>query len=457
MDPVHITCYVGFKYSEIEIIQAIEKNKMQYSDFKEWFVDQQLVVVGAGLTGLVAARLYRELGAHVRLLERDHCALTNQNYDYLLDLGIEVQVGEHSVEHFADAQMVVLSPGIPKISLQKFLPKGLNIPVYSELEIASWFVSEPIVAVTGTNGKTTTTSLISHILSSGGYKVFTGGNIGIPFSEYILSDKPVDVVVLEVSSFQLQNTYSFHPRIGVFLNFSANHLDFHRDMQEYLEAKLKLFQCQIKDDLAILPIEFKEKWEKEWGLNSTPVYLQAQKRFTCSALLGLHNQYNIEAAFQVCRYFGVQEDEITKALRSFRPYEHRLQVVTEKYGILFVDDSKATTIDALRAALESFSQPILLLAGGRFKGGDPEKLKALIKDKVRVAGLFGESRDLFATAWQGSTEIFREPTLEEAIRKIFNLAVYGDVVLLSPATSSFDQFASYKERGLAFQKVVDEL
>jgi len=411
----------------------------------------QAVVLGAGRSGIAAALLLARMGAMVRILEKNEQAAAQipQN------LGFEIVTGDHQREHFTDAQLIVLSPGIARKKVAHLLPP--TVQVVSELELASWFVSEPIMAITGTNGKTTTTTLISHILEKAGKRVFTGGNIGTPLCEYLLGSEQADILVLEVSSFQLQNSPSFHPQVGILLNFAPNHLDYHEDMEEYLAAKLSMFRGMTADDLAIAPLSMQADLEKRNFSASKRVYFIATDRFNCPGLPGQHNKENVEAAFLACRYFGITEVQVQSALDDFTSLPHRLEAVAEHSGILFVDDSKSTTIDSLSAALASQDRPIRLLAGGVFKGGDLTVLNARIRERVARIYLFGNSRDIFEEAWSSTgKEISWDPTLEEAVYRAASEARSGDCVLLSPATASFDLFANYKERGKAFQMAVRE-
>jgi len=415
------------------------------------------VVVGAAVSGLAAARLLARLGADVRLLDRNPDALDAASRGELAGQGIEIALGPHAPQHFKDAQLVVLSPGVPVAKLAQFLAVCQGAQVVSELELASWFTEEPILAVTGTNGKTTTTSLIGHILEQAGKRVFVGGNIGTPLSLHLLADAPVDVVVLEVSSFQLQNVQSFHPKVGALLNFSANHLDYHADIEEYLQAKLKLFARMTPDDLAILPLEMKGELEARAFTKARRVYFTASNRFPDNNLPGVHNRNNMEAAWLACKAFGVTEEQAHAAVASFKPLAHRIEPLGEKDGVLFVDDSKATTVEAMRAAIESFDRPVRLLAGGVFKGGDLTALRPLIAAKVVRIGLFGASREIFEEALKDSAPLFWEPTLANAVTRLYREAQAGDVILLSPGTSSFDLYANYKERGKDFARIMSGL
>lgn len=409
------------------------------------------VVVGAGRSGLAAAGLLAELGAETSVLERSAAAagVAAESRRYT------VVCGEHRAEDFSGADLVVLSPGVPRSRMESMIPPQAR--VISELELASWFVSETVVAVTGTNGKTTTTTLISRILERNGREVFTGGNIGTPLCEYVLGDRQAEILVLEVSSFQLQNSPTFHPCVAVLLNFSANHLDYHDCMEEYLEAKLSMFAHMEPGDLAIAPASMREELEGRDFTRARREYFSASDRFSCPGLPGEHNLANMEAAFLVCRHFGLDQDQVQRGIDGFLPLPHRLEAVTEYAGIMFVDDSKSTTVDSTIAALKSQDRPVRLLAGGVFKGGDLGTVLPLIREKVRGIYLFGASRELFESAWKDcGLDIFWDATLEDAVHRAASEARAGECVLLSPATSSFDLFANYKERGQVFQKTVRE-
>ena len=415
------------------------------------------VVVGAGFSGLAAVRLLVALGATVRLLDRDPKSVSEGDGLEMTQAGVQVALGPHTPEHFRDANLVVLSPGVPAAKLAHLLAVCPQAQVISELELASWFTSEPILAVTGTNGKTTTTSLIGAILEGAGRKVFVGGNIGTPLSEYVLGDQEADVVVLEVSSFQLQNVHSFRPKVGVLLNFSANHLDFHADLEEYLAAKLKLFARMDDTDLAVVPLEMKDALEARGFTRARRVYFTPSSRFPVNNLPGAHNKANMEAAWLACKAFGVTEEEARAAVAAFTPLHHRQEVVAEKGGVVFVDDSKATTVEAMRAAILAFDKPIRLLAGGVFKGGDLEGMIPLLRERVLEVGLFGASREVFEKAWSGVVPLFHEPTLEAAVTRLYRNSNSGEIILLSPATASFDLYSDYKARGRDFARAAREL
>jgi UDP-N-acetylmuramoylalanine--D-glutamate ligase len=413
-----------------------------------------VAVVGGGRSGLPAARLAAAAGARVILLERNPAVLDNATRDLLEREGIPFRTGEHEPGQFEGADLVVLSPGIPPQAIRRYLPREGAPQLCSELELAWWFVDRPVIAVTGTNGKTTTVGLIGRMLEKAGISAFVGGNIGNPLSEHVLLGPDREVLVLEVSSFQMLFTYTFRPDVGVLLNFSPNHLDYHESLEEYFEAKMRIFHRQSSGDMAVLPAEMRGLLEDRTDIPAQRVHFAARGRFDCPGLLGEHNQGNMEAAFAASRPFGVSEGTAREAVRDFRPESHRLQSLGEQNGVLFVDDSKGTTLVAQEAALNSFDRPVLLLAGGRLKGDDPVRQTDLIRRRVKAAGVFGESREQLESAWKESTRVFSEQDMEAALDRLLELARPGDVVLLAPGTSSFDQYADYRERGRAFQDLV---
>lgn len=415
------------------------------------------VVVGAGASGLAACRLLTSMGLSVRLLEKtkrpELLALAAEH-------GWEVLFGEHYPEQFKDAAVIVPSPGLPLNKLKNWLPAGAENLVMGEMELAYRQVDEPIIAITGTSGKTTTASLCAAMLTAGGKKVFLGGNIGTPLSEYVLAVKhgapKANVLVLEISSFQLQTCSTFHPHIGMLLNLSENHMDYHADMQEYGDAKFKLFSRQNKVDYAIFPASMATD-PRVYQVAAQKIFFEAGPDFPDTTLLGAHNQANLAAAWQAALIFGVSLNQAQQAAREFKAPPHRLEIIGSKQGILFINDSKSTTVESLKVALAAMDKPVLLLAGGVFKGGDLRTLSPLIRQKVRAIGLFGASRETFEQAWLGLVPIVWRETLCEAVHALLKEAKTGDVMLLSPATASFDLYANYKARGDDFRKIWEGL
>ena len=432
---------------------ALEKNRGRRIEPGEL-----AVVVGAGRSGLAAARLLRRAGARVRLLDSNLKALAGREVlaAELAALGIDVQLGEHSAAQFAGAAFVVPSPGMPVARLAGLVDTQVS-EILAEMELAWRYLDdEPVLAITGTSGKTTTASLAAAMLHEQGYSVFLGGNIGTPLSEYVLGGKKADVLVLEISSFQLQACTTFCPRAGILLNITPNHLDYHKDMAEYTEAKFRLFRCQDEGDLAVLGEDLQALADAH-RLKARKVFVKATDRFPTSCLMGAHNRINEEAAWQACRLFGVTEASATRAVERFQPLPHRLERVRELGGVLYVNDSKCTTVSALQVALEAFDRPVRLLCGGKFKGGDLAGLADLLRAKVQEVVLFGASREHFEKAWQGIVPISWHETMEPAVRFASANARSGDVVLLAPATSSYDLYKNYEQRGEDFKQIVGKL
>ncbi|QJB55398.1 UDP-N-acetylmuramoyl-L-alanine--D-glutamate ligase [Pseudodesulfovibrio sp. zrk46] len=417
--------------------------------------DKVCVVVGVGKSGLAAARLLTVVGARVRIVDRNE-AVTEDKLGELAGK-VELITGPHKKEHFSDADLVVFSPGVPVPKLADVLEGLPTERIVSELEFASWFIEAPILAITGTNGKTTTTTLVSQILEDAGRKVFTGGNIGTPLCQHVLDNEAVDVVILEVSSFQLQNCMTFKPHVGVFLNFAPDHLDYHADMDEYLDAKLMLFQRMTGEDTALLHDSLRNTLKDRGFTNAHIEWFGPEDRFEIPYLPGEHNRSNAEAAWQAAKQFGVTEAQAAETIRNFKPLAHRIEPVGEKNGVLYVDDSKATTLDSVVAAVRTYDRPIRLLMGGVWKGGDVEAFAQEVKDRVVHVGLFGGSRDILEAPLSQVFPVSWDETLEDAVNRLAEAAVEGDVILLSPATASFDQYDSYVHRGNDFKQAVEAL
>ncbi len=421
---------------------------------------QLAVVVGAGRSGMAAVRLLARKGARVRLLDKDEKNISPDFRTKAEKVGVEIICGEHKPEHFAWADVVIPSPGMPAASLYPLLSKEDPPLVMAEMELAYRQLSgEPIIAITGTSGKTTTASLTAAMLREQGLTVFLGGNIGTPLCEYVLSGRKADVLVVEISSFQLQTCTTFCPKVAVLLNISENHLDYHADMREYIEAKFRVFRSQEAGDAALLA-ESMRPLAEAYNLKARRIFFTAQERFKRTALLGAHNQANMEAAWQACRQFGVSMENAAKAVAAFKPLPHRLEIAAEKDGVIYINDSKSTTVAALRVALEamkSIKRPTILLAGGKFKGGDLPGLTGLLRAQVKAVALFGACRDNFEQAWQGVVPLSWDPTLKDALARAQAMAVSGDAVLMSPATASYDLYKDYTVRGDDFKKRAKEL
>lgn len=423
--------------------------------------DTSAIVVGGGRSGQAAARLLRRLGATVRLLERNAEKLPGGFTAWAASEGVEILGGEHRREYFLNADILIPSPGAAVSMLRPLLTPGEEPEIMAETELA-WrqLEGEPVLAVTGTSGKTTTISMCAAMLEAQGLNVFLGGNIGTPLSEYVLAraeGRPrADVLALELSSFQLQTCTTLRPRVAVLLNISANHLDYHKDMKEYIEAKMRLFRCQDASCLAVFGPGLRGLPERMKVSARTGYFDPDSGSFPDMQLIGPHNHANAEAAWQACREFGVTLENARRAMQRFKPLPHRLERIAEKDGVLYVNDSKCTTVEALKVALASFERPVLLLAGGRFKGGDLAGLAPLLKRHVKAAGLYGASREVFENAWKDILPTSWDETLRLALARLRGMARPGDVVLLAPATSSYDQYENYRERGDDFRRAVLE-
>jgi len=422
-------------------------------DFKMHIQNKKIAVVGGGLSGIAAAKLISKKGGEVVLLEREKGNIDSKIRSQLCSIGVEIIEGEHKKQDFIGVDLVVLSPGVPVYKIKPYLEDG--ILVISELELGFWFIEkEKVIAVTGTNGKTTTVGLISWVLKKLGIDHFVGGNFGIPLCEYILN-KRKEIVLLEVSSFQLQNVIHFKPHIGVLLNFSPNHLDYHKSMNEYLKCKMNLFKNQDRSDIAIINKSLQKKIS-EFSFRSEIKFF-SKTNIKTDSLFGEHNQENIAAANIVCRELDIEDREFERAIEDFTPFPHRIEFVAEIDGVKFYNDSKSTTLDSLKAALKAFSGNILLIAGGILKAGDPGDIVHEIKKKVLVAAVFGQSADVFFKAWKNFIPVYIEKDLKDATRRLYSIAKKGDIILLSPGCSSFDMFSNYKERGNYFKKLVCEI
>lgn len=440
---------------------------------------KRVAVVGLGRSGYAASKFLRSLGAQVVATDLKTEGELGPVVEELRAMGVEVRTGGYDPSLFEGASLVVLSPGVdPNQGVFREL-KERGVEVTGELELASRFVGEPIIAITGTNGKSTTTSLVAHLLRTSGKGVFVGGNLDRPLSEHLLGGGRVDYVVLEVSSFQLETIETFRPFVSVFLNITPDHLDRHPTFEDYLRAKARIFENQREGDFAVLNLDDEHVKGLTDGMRATPVGFshaplaegvwegEGAIRWSLMGkagtvpidglpLRGRHNVENAMAAVAVAVLCGLGRGEIEEGLRTFRPLPHRMEYVGEVGGVSFYDDSKATNPDATLRALDSFSVPVVLIAGGLNKGLDLGVLREKAS-KLRAVVAMGEAAEEVEEAFRGATEVVRAGDMGEAVREAFRLARPGDCVLLSPACASFDMFRDYKERGRAFQEAVRSL
>ncbi len=405
-----------------------------------------VLIVGLARSGASCARLLSGLGARVRVTDNQDNASTRNNAQGLFALGVKLELGRHSREFLEGVTMVVVSPGVPNDSLPVLLAREKNIPVVSEIELSWQLCPSTVIAITGTNGKTTVTTLVGRIIEGCGRKVFVCGNIGTPFSSQVDRMETGDFVSLEVSSFQLENIDRFRPKVSAILNLSANHLDRYGDMAEYLQAKKNIFRNQDSSDFLVLN-------------SNDPQVSGLGKECRAKTLYfdSLSLNANYAAALTIASALGFDRGRAVEALRGFAGVEHRMEKVSEVKGVLFINDSKSTTTEATVWALKNISSPVILIAGGREKGNDYQVVARLAQDKVKLAFLIGESKERIRRAFADKVETDFASTLEEAVKKAFSAASPGDCVLFSPMCKSFDMFLNFEERGTFFKRAVTGL
>ena len=445
-------------------------------------VNKKAVVVGCGKSGLSAARWLAAQGAQVTISEaKGESEFSPGLLNQVRDLGILLETGGHRMETFLGSDMIVLSPGVP-LDLQPLnAARQKGIPILGEMALATDLVDIPVVAVTGTNGKSTVTAFLGALLDRAGVKVFVGGNIGTPLMDYVMGKERADMAVLEVSSFQLDTMEKFRPVVSIVLNISPDHLDRYPSYEAYIQSKLRICRDQREGDYAILNDDdqalkgfssagsvsvlrygLKEKKERQAfveGRGIKVVWKTRSQHFSlerCS-LPGQHNQENLMACVLAGLALDLSPQVIQETIEQFRGLPHRLEWVHRIRDIDFYDDSKATNVDAAVRSVESFSRPVILIAGGRHKGGDYAPLVAASRGKVRNAIFLGESRDLLARAFEKAISYQLASDMGNAVSLAFASARPKDVVLLAPACSSFDMFSDYAHRGRVFSDAVKRL
>lgn len=445
----------------------------------------EVLVVGMARTGRSLARFLLAKGARVTVTDTRSAGEFAGYAAELEARGCRTTFGGHKREDFSRAELIVISPGVPLSMPFLEEAKRAGREIISEVELASRFITAPILGVTGTNGKTTVVSVIGAMLERGGRRAFVGGNIGRPLVDYLnetdLDGGPeADVIVAELSSFQLEAIDRFRPWVAVVLNISEDHLDRYRSFEEYVRAKLRIFENQGPDDYAVVPAH--APWEAYLSrrIQSTPIrfglgedaagevswsdgtirWRRKEREETYSTarikLAGLHNIENMMAAIVAARLCDVPPTVIQDVIDQFPGLEHRLEMVCEVGGVRFYNDSKGTTVASVLRALESFDAPIILIAGGKDKGMDFTPLRPLLERRVKHLFLLGEARARMARELSGTTDMTMVDTLQEAVERSWELAAPYDVVLLSPACSSFDMFEDYEERGRVYKKSVME-
>ncbi|MCZ6680371.1 MAG: UDP-N-acetylmuramoyl-L-alanine--D-glutamate ligase [Candidatus Poribacteria bacterium] len=452
------------------------------------FTGKQTTVFGLHRSGVAVAKLLDDLGAKVRVTDPKPANQLQADIDALKDREIDFILGGHDHRCIEGADQIVVSPGVPLDIpiLQK--ARSMGIPIVGELEVAASVCPAPIVAITGTKGKSTTTILTACLLKHGDFRnVRAAGNIGVPLSSEVQTLTADDLVVLEASSFQLETTVTFRPRVSVVLNLSRDHLDRHRTMDAYRAAKLKICANQTPTDSIVLNADdqdvatFAEETKAKAvyftddSIRETGTYVQNDRIFAnwegeahwiCDVadvpMLGRHNLQNVLAATAVAQIFGISPSLMRSAIRGFSAseypaLEHAFELVKTINGVRFINDSKATNVAAVKAALESLSGPILLIMGGYDKGNDYTPLVALVRAKVKGLILLGSHTQIIRNVLAPQVVTWGTATMSEAVKIAYSHAVSGDVVLLSPANASFDMFSDYKARGGAFREAINQL
>jgi UDP-N-acetylmuramoylalanine--D-glutamate ligase len=438
------------------------------------YKNQNIAVLGAGLSGSAAALLLRSGGAQVAVLDSaEEKNLLKSTIDNLRAQGVRVTCGTDAQEDSSAYKMAVLSPGIDPASrlVRNFSSRGIDI--IGELELGWRFCEKiPIIAVTGTNGKTTTTELLAQMLNACGQRTIACGNIGKPLSEVAREKQTYDVLTVEVSSFQLETIRTFHPSISLWLNFAPDHLDRYRSVAEYRAAKLRIFENQTDADVAVVnaiekipnirprTITFSAYANGGDFRVSEGVILYRDEpvlRLGDTKLRGLHNIENLMATLAVGMARGLSFGQMVPPLSAYEPQPHRCEFVREINGVAYVNDSKATNLDAVDKALRAQTKPVVLIAGGKDKGFSFDPLRSLVKEKVRSTILIGEMAESVSRSWAGTVKSEIATSLADAVGRAHATAKPGEIVLFSPGTSSFDMFKSYADRGDQFRALVRAL
>jgi len=442
---------------------------------------KRVLVIGLARTGVATALFCAERGAVVTAIDTRSADELGECVSKLRDAGVQLQLGGYSDAILNGQELVVPSPGVPADSTLVIKARELKIAVWSEIELAYRFLHGRLIGITGSNGKTTTASLVDHILRHAGLSTVLAGNIGTPLIAQAKETSGTTITVAELSSFQLELIESFRPDISVLLNLTPDHLDRHKTFSAYAAAKARIFENQSEEDAAILNLDdvasreiapsrpevfwFSRKANVEQGVfvkNGRIIFRRNHKEediLNCDEipLPGAHNVENVLAATIAARLTGAQSAQIAEAIRSFAGVEHRIEFVAEIQGVRYYNDSKATNVDATLKALEAFQGRIIVILGGKDKDSDYTQLRAALREKAMLALLIGSAADKIAEQIEGSVAVKGSGTLENAVAFAAQAAHNGDTVLLAPACASFDQFQNYEHRGRVFKELVHQL
>ncbi len=446
--------------------------------------NKRVLVVGLGKSGLSAAMFLRGQGSRVTVSDARSAMALAKEIPALLEAGIMVESGGHGLLTFRRQDLIVVSPGVPMDTPEVKQVVAFGLPVIGELELASRYLKGQVVAITGSNGKTTTTTLVGKIFKDSGLPTQVGGNIGLPVIDLVAQSTAETVNVLEVSSFQLETVEEFHPRIAVILNITPDHLDRHGSFERYVAAKERIFERQGAKDALVLNGDdrvvqlsaARAKSEVFWFSGTKAVRRGAFVRdgvivwvekeggvtepvmpVSEVPLKGAHNIENVLAAVCVARLEKVSVESIRASVASFTAVEHRLELVRKLNGVEFYNDSKATNVDATMKAVASFAKGIHLVLGGKDKDSDYSLMAPMLKERVKAVYTIGSAAEKIERQLHGVVKMVAAETMQVAVAEAAKAAVAGDVVLLSPACSSFDQFENYEHRGRVFRQLVNEL
>jgi len=449
---------------------------------KDRIIGKRISVLGMASSGISCAKLLKRIGAEVFVSDIKGKGLLFSEMNQLKELGIDFETGSHTPKAIRDKDFIVISPGIPLDIPILSQAEELGVPIFSEIEVAFWLTDAKIVGITGSNGKTTTVTLVGKILNEDQKEYQVGGNIGIPFSSIVEKISPDGILVLELSSFQLERIEEFRPYLSSVLNITPDHLDRHPDLKSYMEAKLRILENQTPEDFAVLNADDENSFKLASYGKCKKTFFSIRKELEQGAFIrkgklvsrwnsretemvetsrigikGPHNLSNACAACAICGILGIKPESTRKTLISFKGVEHRLEQVATISGVGFVNDSKATNVESVWYALQSVTPPIILIAGGKDKGGDFSKLRELVQKNVKALILIGEAKEKLKDALGDLVLIFSSYSLEEAVGQAFKKASPQDVVLLSPGCASFDMFKDYRHRGNVFKSSVRNL
>jgi UDP-N-acetylmuramoylalanine--D-glutamate ligase len=450
---------------------------------------RKISVLGAVKSGIGAAKLIRQMGGIPFISDSGSEEKLKDSISAIKELGIDFETGNHSDKVF-DCELMIVSPGVPSNAEVIVKAREKNIKLISEIELAASFCKGNIIAITGSNGKTTTTTLCNYVLNECGFKSYSAGNIGVAFSEIALDVKENEFVALEVSSFQLDLIDKFKPKVSVVLNITPDHLNrYEYKFENYISSKLRVYKNQDINDFVILNHDDKTLMdsavklsEGQRGFKSSPFYFSlttpqqngcfvqsgriifnkdGKTLFSCDvkdfSLKGEHNLANAMAVISIAKLFDGGNEQIIRALGSFQAIEHRLELVREIGGVKYINDSKATNVDSVWYALRSFTEPIFLILGGQDKGNDYNQIKDLVIERVVKIYAIGSSAEKVFNFFHSLVKVEVKQTLEDAVKSASEEARQNQVVLLSPACASFDMFNSYEHRGKVFKDAVNRL